>query len=227
MFGAIVAGAVLAVLVAIALSPVAPIGAVRAVYPSRGIAFDWTVLGFGALALVVVLGAIAVVLAVRDRAIARAARRAERAVRPRSRIRERLGGVRDSRHPAATGVRFASNAGAAATPSPPRSAILGAALALVVVVSTLTFGASLHTLVSRPALYGWNWDYELSGGGGVGNIPQQQSARALAHDPDVAAWSDAYFGEAQIDGIAVPGFRRRHGSTRRATVALRPRARAP
>ena len=38
-------------------------------------------------------------------------------------------------------------------------------------MSTLTFGASLHTLVSRPALYGWNWDYELSGGGGVGNVP--------------------------------------------------------
>ena len=99
-----------------------------------------------------------------------------------------------------------SNAGAAATPFPPRSAIVGAALAVVVVVSTLVFGASLHTLVTRPPLYGWNWDYELSGGGGVGNIPQQQSQRALAHDSDVAAWSDAYFGAAQIDGIAVPGF---------------------
>ena len=78
----------------------------------------------------------------------------------------------------------------------------GAALALVVVVSTLTFGASLHTLVSRPALYGWNWDYELSGGGGVGSIPQQMAATALGEDHDVEGWTMAYFGEVQIDGIA-------------------------
>ena len=47
--GAIVAGALLAAIVAVALSPLAPIGAVRNVYPFRGIAFDWTVLGFGAV----------------------------------------------------------------------------------------------------------------------------------------------------------------------------------
>jgi len=32
--------------------------------------------------------------------------------------------------------------------------------------TTFTFGASLNNLVSHPALYGWNWDYELSGQGG-------------------------------------------------------------
>jgi hypothetical protein len=201
---AIVAGAVLAAVVAIAVSPIAPIGAVRRVYPSRGIAFDWSVLGFGALTLAVLLAAIAVVLAVRTEP-SRAARRAQRAVPPRSRT---VGGSVGARLPvpAATGVRFALDRGRGRAAVPARSAILGAVLALVVVVSTLTFGASLHTLVSRPALYGWNWDYELSGGGGVGNIPQQQSARALAHDPDIAAWSDAYFGEAQVDGITVPAF---------------------
>ena len=87
---------------------------------------------------------------------------------------------------------------------PVRSAILGAALAIVVVVSTLTFGASLHTLVTSPALYGWNWDYELSGGNGVGAIPQALAATALRRDPDVAAWTGAYFTEVQVDGRAVP-----------------------
>jgi hypothetical protein len=195
---------VLAVLVAIALSPVAPIGTVRSVYPLRGIAFDWTVLGLGALALVVALAAIAVVLAARAEP-SRAARRAQRAVRPRSRALSRSIGARLPA-PAATGVRFAVERGRGRDPVPARSAIFGAALALVVVVSTLTFGASLHTLVSHPTLYGWNWDYELSGGGGVGDIPQQQSTRALAHDRDVAAFSGAYFGQGRIDGIAVPGF---------------------
>ena len=41
---------------------------------------------------------------------------------------------------------------------PVRSAILGATLAMVVVVATIGFGASLNTLVSHPALYGWNWN---------------------------------------------------------------------
>ena len=38
-------GSLLAVAVAVGLSPLAPIGAVRPVYPDPGIAFDWTVLG--------------------------------------------------------------------------------------------------------------------------------------------------------------------------------------
>ena len=42
---------------------------------------------------------------------------------------------------------------------PVRSALLGSVLAVAVVVTTLTFGNSLQTLVSNPALYGWNWTY--------------------------------------------------------------------
>ena len=43
--GAAVTGALLAVAVAVLLSPLAPIGPVRSVYPDRGVALDWTVLG--------------------------------------------------------------------------------------------------------------------------------------------------------------------------------------
>jgi hypothetical protein len=42
---------------------------------------------------------------------------------------------------------------------PVRSALLGAVLAVAVVVATVTFGSSLGTLDSHPALYGWNWTY--------------------------------------------------------------------
>ncbi len=48
---------------------------------------------------------------------------------------------------------------------PARSVIAGTALAVVAVVATLTFGASLSSLVSHPALYrGWNWGYILGSG---------------------------------------------------------------
>ena len=54
---AVAAGALLAVAVAAALSPFSLFGPVRQVEPGRGIYLDWTVLGLGALGLVLVLGA--------------------------------------------------------------------------------------------------------------------------------------------------------------------------
>ena len=45
VLAAVALGALLAAAVAVALSPIAPLGAIRAVYPTPGVAFDWTVLG--------------------------------------------------------------------------------------------------------------------------------------------------------------------------------------
>ena len=47
MMAAILVASLLAAMIAIGLSPLAPLGPVRSVYPSRGISVDWTVLGFG------------------------------------------------------------------------------------------------------------------------------------------------------------------------------------
>ena len=83
--------------------------------------------------------------------------------------------------------------------------MLGGCLAVVVVVGTLIFGASLHTLVSRPELYGWNWDYELrSAYSGISNIPQDKAKPLLDGDANVAAWAGVYFASAQIDDLTVP-----------------------
>jgi len=84
---------------------------------------------------------------------------------------------------------------------PVRSAILGAVLAVIVVVATITFGASLNSLVSHPSLYGWNWNYALlSGFAGDEDLPAQQTAALLRHDPEVSAASGVYFASLQIDG---------------------------
>ena len=69
ILGAVVLGSVVALLVAVALSPLAPIGPARTLDPAPGLAFDWTVLGSGLLVLVLGLGALSV---------------ASRAERPRS-----------------------------------------------------------------------------------------------------------------------------------------------
>jgi hypothetical protein len=75
-------------------------------------------------------------------------------------------------------------------------------LALAVVTATLTFGSGLRTLVTHPALYGWNWSYAIEQVGG-GAIPPKAEA-LLDHDPDVASWTGFHFANAQIDGQPVP-----------------------
>ena len=65
ILGAVVLGSLLAVVIAVAISPIAPLGPVRLVYPTKGFSADWMVLGVGLFLLIGGLGAIAVVFAYR------------------------------------------------------------------------------------------------------------------------------------------------------------------
>jgi hypothetical protein len=206
----IVIGAFLAVAVAVAISPLAPLGPVRPYYPTPGISFDWTVLGSGEAALIVVLVTLSVALAIRYEP-SRVAARAEKGTRAGT--PGLVGAVTTGLPaPAAVGVRFAVQPGRGADPVPVRSVILGSVLALVVVMSAVIFGASLNALVSQPRLYGWNWTYELAAEFGSGSIPGAQVATLLHADPDVAAWSGAYFDTPKIDGQIVPDIGQRPGA---------------
>ena len=197
---AVVVGSVLAGAVAVAMSPLAPIGPARRVYPSRGIALDWAVLAVGLATLIVVLSGAALVLA-RWRAPRHAYRRA--------RARRESGVARGAAAAglpvaAVAGMRFALESGRGRNAAPVRSAIVGAVIAIVVVTGTLTFGASLHTLVSHPALYGWNWNDEIVTNFGGGNIPLKDAHTLLDHDHDVSAWTGVNFDSLRIDGETVP-----------------------
>lgn len=200
--GALVAGAALAVLVALALSPIAPLGPVRPVYPGGGISFDWAVLGLGALVLVAALEAVALVPGYRGaphRASWLGPRRGDR-------LSPLTGAAAAAGLPApvAIGAGFALEPGRGRNSVPVRSVVLGTVLAITVVAATFTFGASLSSLVSHPALYGWNSDYALSAGGLSSDIPGQQVDNLLARDPYVAAWTGAYFGNLELDGQYEP-----------------------
>src|ERR1035438_8700115 len=184
MLGALFAGSLLAVAVAIGLSPLALLGPVRPVYPDPGVAFDWTVLGLGLLALIVVLGSLAVILARREVSRVTSQRPSEAWKRePRWVSSAATSGLPIS---AVTGLRFALDPGRGRDATPVRSAVLGAVLAVVVLVTTVTFGASLDNLVSHPALYGWNWNYALlSGFAGQEDLPGHQIATLLNQDPEI------------------------------------------
>ena len=202
ILGAALAGSLLAGVVAVCLSPVAPLGAIRAVYPYRGTAFDWTALGAGCGLLFLAATAVAVVCGWRR------ARPQPSVPRPAATglgvaLARAAQGVRLPL-PATEGIRLAvgradSGAGAASL----RPVIAGTAVAAVVAVATVTFGASVGALVSTPARYGWNWTFDLSSGQPT-YIDQGHAAKVLNADPAVAAWTGIYYGTARIDGLTVP-----------------------
>ena len=200
---AILVGSLLAVGVAIALSPLAPIGPIRP-YLGANFTFDWTVLGTGFAFFVVALSVITALFAYRAQPHRRA-KMARRYIRG-SWSPARLAGNAGLPVAAVTGVGFALETGGGRRAVPMRSAILGAALALIIVGATTTFAASLRTLVSTPPLYGWNWSAALNGGGGVGDLPKAIVA-PLAADRSIASTSNAYFATLRIDGrlVAVMG----------------------
>ncbi len=197
ILGAVAVGSVVAIGVAVGLSPLSPFGPVRSVYPDGGFAFDWTVFGIGLVVLLGVLGAGAVVLSYLG-----TPHRAPRVAAPTSRSSVIARRAESAGMPVAgvVGIRFALEPGRGRTAVPVRSALVGTVVAVALVVSTLTFASSLNTLVSHPALYGWNWDYALN----PSNDVPPRALELLGHDHDVAGWSGFDYNDVAIDDQTVP-----------------------
>ena len=153
------------------------------------------------LALIVVIGGVAVALAYRQ-----APHRATSIGRQRdhgSRI-VHVGLAAGVPISGIAGLRFALESGRGRGAVPVRSVMLGAVLTIIVVTATLTFGASLNTLISHPGLYGWNFDYALYSTDGYGPVPSRVVQPLLARDPAVASTTGVYFATVEIDGQVVP-----------------------
>lgn len=191
---AIVVGAAVAVAGAWLLSPLAPVGAVRVVDPSPARQLTAPVLaavGVLVVALLVALGLLA----------RRGARRVEpRRVGARARRRSRPL-VRASGSPAVgDGLRAAiasgRSAGVIAT---------SGGLAVGVLLTAVVFGATLGTVLSTPADYGWRWDAGLLGGFGYGSLPAAAVRDALADRDDIDSWDGLSIGAFVVDGLPVTG----------------------
>ncbi len=198
MLAAIVAGALLACAIAVALSPLSPLGPIRRVYHPSVLVFDWTVLGGGLVLLAGGLGTAATFLSVRamPHRLARAAHldrsSPSRLVRSSWTLGLPLPGV--------VGLHLALEPGRGRTAVPARWVLAGAVIAVTTVTATLTFSGSLNTLISHPRLYGWNWDYALMSENGI----PPQALTSLDHDAKVAGWSGYGDPGLQVDGQVVP-----------------------
>jgi len=196
------AGGMLAVAVAIAASPLMPIGPARVAEPDPGIEVNLAILGAGFAATVLVP------LALLAPAVWRAAARAPGPLgvaeptapaRP-SRLGSALGLAGSV--PGAVGVRMAFEPGRGRTAVPVRSALVGTTVAVTAVVAALVFGTSMIGLVSSPHRYGQNWDQELNLG--FTGVSSAFGAKLIFAVPGLAGYAAGDKGQIAVNGKTVP-----------------------
>jgi len=190
-------GGVLAVAVAVAFSPLAPLGGVRPIEPDRGVDVDLLVVIVGFFVIVVTLGAAAVLASVRLRTTLPV-----RSSPTPSAITGRLAAALPP--PAGIGVRRGLGA-SSTTGAPMRGAIVISAISLATIVTALAFGAGLGRLVDEPSRYGWASDLVLTATGGYDTIDMEVVERIAGEDGDtVEAVTVAGFASVQLGESDVP-----------------------
>jgi ABC-type antimicrobial peptide transport system permease subunit len=193
-----VAGGAIAVAVAVAASPLMPIGPARLAEPGPGVEVNLAILGAGFAGIALL--PLALVAPAAWRAATRALGAAEPATPARSsRLSPALalagsvtGGI---------GVRMAFEPGHGRTAVPVRSALVGTTAAIAAVVAALVFGTSLITLVSTPHRYGQNWTQELNLQ--FGGVPAAFGAKVLSAEPAITAYAAGDYGQLSINGKIV------------------------
>jgi ABC-type antimicrobial peptide transport system permease subunit len=196
------AGAVLAVVIAIASSPLMPIGPARLAEPHPGTDVNLAVLGAG-LALIAGLPLLLLAGVIW--------RNAARATGPSgttdpggpaqaSRVGAALG--RLGSVPGSIGVRMAFEPGHGRTAVPVRGALAGTIVAVTSIVAALVFGASLIHLVSTPRLYGQRWQQELDLG--FGAVPEPLLSGILARQRGLSSYAIGNYGQITVQGAIVP-----------------------
>ena len=190
------AGAVGAVLIATALSPIAPLGEARLAEDSTGIAFDSLVLLLGALATVAVVLALGLWPAWRA---ARTRRMDERAGPSRSSTVVRNLVTLGAPPTAVIGVRNALERRSGGSTVPLGSALLGMVLAVIALCATGVFGASLTHLTATPRLYGDPEQLSF-------NPANTALLTSLEHNPAVIAITEGVgAGDVTLNGKIVGG----------------------
>jgi hypothetical protein len=196
------AGAVVAVAVAVALSPLTPIGLARFAETNPGVRIDELVLSTGFVVVVVAT----VLLGLPG--VSRAVRSSRDAVRENVVGLERPGRLvrfltRTGAPPAmALGMGAAIGPGAAGSARAGSGNLLSIVLAGGLLVGSAVFSASLGNLIDTPELYGWTWDV-TEGAPGLPDIRESMDQALLADESisDIASGTStqAAVGDLRVD----------------------------
>jgi len=177
-----VAGTAGALVFAVAVSPLTPVGEARAAEPDQGFIFDALVFGLGAVAIVVVVLLLAAYPSWRASQVrATTLHEAQPAVRSGSRAVRAL--AQAGAPPSVlVGTRHALERGRGRASVPVATALFGTIVAVAALAATAVFGASLSNLLSTPRLYGQAWQVDL---GGLYYPQASGLVKELLHDPSV------------------------------------------
>jgi hypothetical protein len=196
-----IAGAT-AVAVAIAASPLMPIGPARVAEPSPGIEVNLAVLGAGFAAIML----LPLLLLGPDawRTASRTAGPLGIADLPAPEHQTRLGPVLRALGSVAgsIGVPMALEPGHGRTAVPVRSALVGTTVAVASVVAAFVFGSNLVGLVGTPHRYGQNWGLDLDLQ--VSGVPIGAAMPVLNAAPGLAGYAAGTYGQLAVDGARVP-----------------------
>jgi hypothetical protein len=191
-------GAAGAIAIAVAASGRFPFGVAARIEPDPGIRLDGVVLGLGAVVIIVISASLG----------AAAPTAARSATRRPSRVADGLqaSGVAPS---VVAGVRAAlAREGRSAFAAP---TAVGVAIAIVALVTALTYQAGLSRLLDTPSRYGWTWDVAVES---FGDSLPPELLDALDAEPTVVGLSIGRRTVLLRDGAAVPtfGFEQERGS---------------
>jgi hypothetical protein len=202
LFTVTVAGGVIAVIVAVAASPLMPIGPARQAEPNPGMSADPLVLGTG-FAVLALLPVLVLVPAAWRAARADGAdlagtgpRAALASARRPSRLAAALG--RAGWVTGALGMRMAFEPGRGRTAVPVRTALAGTVVAIGAVAAAFVFAWSLISLVGTPARYGQRWDAKIDAG--YADIPASYGAKLLAGVPGIDGYAMGNNGQLSVEG---------------------------
>ena len=188
-----VAGALGAVVVAVAMSTLLPRGVARTADPHVGFHADLVVIGTGVALIVVITTAIGAGSA------AWATRSRRTTSSPSAGLERFVAGLPTS---AATGVRSALAPTASGAGSSLRIGLLGLGLILTALITVASMQASFDRVLAEPAISGATWDMTAVWGDGP-PIVTAEAAAALAVDPAVAAFTRGGWTEIEINGKSV------------------------
>jgi ABC-type antimicrobial peptide transport system permease subunit len=198
-----VTGAIVAVAIAIAASPLMPIGPARLAEPHPGVEVNLAILGAGFAAIALL--PLAVLLPPAWRAARQTqgplgvADPTDRQSRP-SRLAAAL--THTGSVTGGAGVAMAFEPGHGRTAVPVRSALVGSVIAVAALAAAAVFGASLIGLVSTQHDYGQNWIQEIDFNFGTASPTEgTQMAQAITALDGYAAGN---YGQLTIDGKVVP-----------------------
>lgn len=211
------AGSALAVLVAIALSPLFPVGVADRAEVRPGLDVDLAVLlpGVAAFALVLLAWSVATARAI--------GRPPSRAGAPRTGWSEGLA-TSLSNPVATTGLRASLAPGPAGRAGESRGALAGLSLAVAALAATVTFGAGVDHLVSTPAAYGWGWDAYLTLPGEDWQTPPGEIIDRVGAGPGLVGWSVLTVDQVALDGQRTPAVGVEYRSGQVGPTILRGRA---